>query len=52
MSSSRSPKARSLLIALALADAGGDKLAGERGCIFIRNGMECPGDHIACGIPF
>lgn len=45
------------VIALTLADAGRDELAGERGCIFIRNGRECPGSDPAshsrhCDIPW
>lgn len=41
------------LVALALADAGRDKLIGARGCIYIRNGRQCPGNHAAdCDIPF
>lgn len=41
------------LAALALADAKRDPLTSERGCIYIRNGRECPGAHtVECDITF
>jgi len=46
------------VVALTLAEAPRDPLDDPRGCIFERNGRECPGGnrplvgHLGCDIPF